>query len=102
MTDLFKCKKSGTTCCAPKSRIHEVQGMLMHRNDTSFPVFVNPQNQQQIPQYLPNSNYAPNYQPLPPQNNYVPVPNVYQQLPPSSKIFYFLLLIFHSSFAQAI
>uniref|UniRef100_A0A182Q6P9 Peptidase S1 domain-containing protein n=1 Tax=Anopheles farauti TaxID=69004 RepID=A0A182Q6P9_9DIPT len=25
MTDLFKCKKSGTQCCAPKSKIQEVQ-----------------------------------------------------------------------------
>lgn len=76
MTDLFKCKKSGTTCCAPKSRIHEVQGMLMHRND-SFPVFVNPQ--QPIPPY----NYPPNYQPLPP-NSYAPIPNTYQPIPPHS------------------
>lgn len=77
MTDIFKCKKSGTTCCAPKSRIHEMQGMMMHRNDT-FPVFVNPQ--QQIPQFLPNNNYAPNYQQLP-SNSYAPIPNTYQQIP---------------------
>lgn len=81
MTDLFKCKKSGTTCCAPKSRIHEVQGMLLHRND-SFPMFVNPQQQQQIPQYLANNNYATNYQPIPP-NSYAPLlPNSYQPVPP--------------------
>lgn len=85
MTDLFKCKKSGTICCAPKSRIHEVQG-LMHRNDTSFPVFVNPQTQQQIPQYLPNNNVYPNgYQAIPP-NVYAPIPNAYQPLPPQASI----------------
>lgn len=82
MTDVFKCKKSGTTCCAPKSRIHEVQ--MMHRNDT-YPLFVGPQQQQQIPQYLPNNyqsqNYQPqNYQPIPP-NNYAPIPNPYQPIP---------------------
>lgn len=37
MTDLFKCKKSGTTCCAPKSRIQELQG-LISRNDTHVPM----------------------------------------------------------------
>lgn len=58
MTELFKCKKSGTICCAPKSRIQEVQGMMV-RNDT-FPVFVNPQQQHhQPPQYMPN-NYPIN------------------------------------------
>lgn len=36
MTDLFKCKKSGHTCCAPKSRIQEIQGLLA-RNDTHLP-----------------------------------------------------------------
>lgn len=74
MTDVFKCRKSGTTCCAPKSRIHEVQ--MMHRNDT-YPQFVGPQQQQQIPQYLPNNYQLQNYQPIPP-NNYAPIPNPYQ------------------------
>lgn len=77
MTDVFKCKKSGTTCCAPKSRIHEVQ--MMHRNDT-YPQFVGPQQHQQIPQYLPNNYQPQNYQPLSP-NNYAPIPNPYQQIP---------------------
>lgn len=26
MTELFKCRKSGTKCCAPKSMIREVMG----------------------------------------------------------------------------
>lgn len=82
MTDLFRCPKSGTTCCAPKSRIHEVQGLMM-RNDT-FPGFVNPQNQQQIPQYMAN-NYPPNYsvppQQMPPIPNSYPQPNVNYPLP---------------------
>lgn len=77
MTDVFKCKKSGTTCCAPKSRIHEVQ--MMHRNDT-YPQFVGLQQQQQIPQYLPNNYQQPqNYQQIPP-NNYAPIPNPYQPI----------------------
>lgn len=81
MTDLFRCAKSGTTCCAPKSRIHEVQGLMM-RNDT-FPGFVNPQNQQQIQQYMAN-NYPPNYS-APPQGpqlpNAYPQPNVNYPMP---------------------
>lgn len=35
MTNLFKCKKSGQMCCAPKSRILEKQGL--NRNDTYYP-----------------------------------------------------------------
>lgn len=31
MTDLFKCKKQGTQCCAPKSKVQEYQ---LRRNDT--------------------------------------------------------------------
>lgn len=91
MTDLFKCsKKSGTTCCAPKSRIHEVQAMMV-RNE-SVPVFVNPQqSQQQIPQYMANNypnnspnNYVHNYQGnYYPPNNYPNPPNVYPNLPNS-------------------
>lgn len=82
MTDLFKCKKEGTECCAPKSKILEYQG-LIHRND-SYPVFVNSQTQQHLPQYLPN--YPPNaYQQIPP-NVYAPVPNPYQQIPPQPAI----------------
>ncbi|XP_063538843.1 protein masquerade, partial [Cydia strobilella] len=32
MTDVFKCKKAGTQCCAPKSKVLEVTGV--QRNDT--------------------------------------------------------------------
>ncbi|KAL4705207.1 hypothetical protein ACJJTC_000205 [Scirpophaga incertulas] len=32
MTDVFKCKKSGTQCCAPKSKVQEVAG---DRNDSA-------------------------------------------------------------------
>ena len=35
MTDVFKCKKAGTQCCAPKSKVQEVIGV--NRND-SFPL----------------------------------------------------------------
>lgn len=60
MTDLFKCKKSGTQCCAPKTRILEVQGTMMSRNDT-IPAFVNQQQVAQAgPQYMANNNnYSP-------------------------------------------
>ncbi|XP_060806092.1 protein masquerade [Amyelois transitella] len=33
MTDVFKCKKTGTQCCAPKSKIQEVLG-VRERNET--------------------------------------------------------------------
>lgn len=43
MTDLFKCRKSGTQCCAPKSVIREhlekKNGIDNARNDTVFPSF---------------------------------------------------------------
>lgn len=81
MTNLFKCKKEGTECCAPKSKILEYQG-LVNRND-SFPVFVNSQPQQHMPQYLPN--YPNTYQQMPP-NAYAPVPNPYQPIPPPQAI----------------
>ncbi|XP_037027272.1 protein masquerade isoform X2 [Bradysia coprophila] len=68
MTDLFKCKKSGTQCCAPKTRIQEVQV----RNDT-VPGFVsNPQMQQNVPQYMANNIYNPVPSPLPPPSTPVP------------------------------
>lgn len=71
MTDLFKCKKSGTTCCAPKSRIQEIQDK-MHRNYT-------------YPPY--NPNYPPPQAPQAPQppNNYQTPPpyyNTYPNYPP--------------------
>lgn len=87
MTDLFKCKKEGTECCAPKSKILEYQGMIQ-RND-SYPVFVNSQTQQHLPQYLPNYPPPNQYQQIPP-NMYapapVPVPNPYQQYQPQPAI----------------
>lgn len=52
------------------------------RNDT-FPGFVNPQNQQQMPQYMANNNYPHNYQ-MPPQ--LPPVPNAYPQPSPNYPI----------------
>lgn len=73
MTDIFKCKKSGTICCAPKSRIHEMQ--MMHRNDT-FPQYIGPQ----APQY-PNPYPGQNYQ-IPP-NTYPQIQNPYQPVAPN-------------------
>lgn len=64
MTDLFKCKKSGTTCCAPKARVQEIQSMIT-RND-SFPIFTNPQAPQQ-------SYPQPQFQQQPGQYNPYPL-----------------------------
>lgn len=33
MSDLFKCKKPGTKCCAPKSSIKEI----LDKNDEDYP-----------------------------------------------------------------
>lgn len=68
MTDLFKCKKSGQMCCAPKSKIQEKQGYIF-RNDT----FTYPYNQQYqpvtspqgVPPPPPNSIYQTNGAPAP-------------------------------------
>lgn len=59
MTDLFKCKKSGQSCCTSKAKIQEVQGILL-RNDTQIPQ----QNMQYPPQPSP---YQPNLQQQQPQ-----------------------------------
>ncbi|XP_052865731.1 protein masquerade [Anopheles cruzii] len=57
MTDLFKCKKSGTQCCAPKSKILEVQ---MAASKTKY----NDTNGGYPPQALPPSPpLAPQMQP---------------------------------------
>ncbi|XP_055373211.1 protein masquerade [Condylostylus longicornis] len=80
MTDLFKCKKSGQTCCAPKTKIQEKQGLLV-RND-SFQYPMPPPYQAMSPpvrpsintgQYLPTSQqYAPSNQQYTPNTmNYV-------------------------------
>lgn len=50
MTDVFKCKKSGTQCCAPKSRILEMQ--MISRNDSVYHL----QSPMPPPQYSPNNN----------------------------------------------
>lgn len=33
MTDLFKCRKTGTQCCAPKTRIQEMIGSKQQQNE---------------------------------------------------------------------
>lgn len=76
MSDLFKCKKSGTTCCASKSKILEVQGAMDKsvRNAT-YPLNgpnpnanqINPNNQNYPPQQFYNG-----YQPYQPNKGYEP------------------------------
>ncbi|XP_052889416.1 protein masquerade [Anopheles moucheti] len=57
MTDLFKCKKSGTQCCAPKSKIQEVQQAAASKtkyNDTNgYPPQALPPPPQMMPQQPP-------------------------------------------------
>ncbi|KAL0818690.1 hypothetical protein ABMA28_008035 [Loxostege sticticalis] len=64
MTDVFKCKKSGTQCCAPKSKVQEVVG-VRDRND-SFPLATTTPSYTHYttaqPQYTTAlSPYEPNY-----------------------------------------
>lgn len=73
MTNLFKCKKSGTQCCAPKTRIQELQ--MYARNDT-IPAYATHQPYPANPAYNPTYN-NPNFNnpyiptsPVPPGHNY--------------------------------
>lgn len=75
MTDLFKCKKSGTQCCAPKTKIQEHMDRLHRQNYTyQYNPNVGPIN----PNYPPPSQYynTNNYPPQQPQH--YPPPHVYE------------------------
>ncbi|XP_039439951.1 protein masquerade [Culex pipiens pallens] len=78
MTDLFKCKKSGTQCCAPKSRIQEAQmaaGKIKLPNETAN--YPPPPNMVAQP-YPPQAPPMPPPQQQQPQGGYgPPVPNTY-------------------------
>ncbi|CAH0731301.1 unnamed protein product, partial [Brenthis ino] len=66
MTDVFKCKKAGTQCCAPKSKVQEVIGV--NRND-SFPLATTlthaypAPNTHPLPHTLPYTTPLPQYEP---------------------------------------
>lgn len=82
ITDLFKCKKSGTQCCAPKSKIQE-QLDRHNRYNLTYPY--NPNLGPLNPNYPhpANSGYYTNYPPPPPPNyhaGYPPPPP--QAVPP--------------------
>ena len=68
MTDMFKCKKSGTTCCAPKTKIQEVQAIQSNNRNQTYQY-----NPNQGPMN-PNNNYPPQqyYNNYPPPNQYQP------------------------------
>ncbi|KAL1461117.1 hypothetical protein WDU94_013048 [Cyamophila willieti] len=74
MTEIFKCKKSGTQCCAPKSVIREVMDQKngVTRNDTFTNHYRPYSPQQQQPPPLP----PPKYESLPP-SKYEPSPAAY-------------------------
>ncbi|XP_001353036.4 protein masquerade [Drosophila pseudoobscura] len=87
MTDLFRCKRSGQICCAPKSKILERQ-QFQTRNDTAYypvppPPMGPPQAYPPQPAAMPPYSYMSNQQSqgLPPQ---MPPhhPNPYQQHQP--------------------
>ncbi|XP_030380376.1 protein masquerade [Scaptodrosophila lebanonensis] len=85
MTDLFRCKRSGQICCAPKSKILEKQ-QFQTRNDTAYfnypppPPMGPPQPYPQPPQQQPPPPpYSPSaYMPSQPQA-VPPPPHIYQQ-----------------------
>ncbi len=87
MTDIFKCKKSGTQCCAPKTKIQEHMDRLHRQNHTyHYNPNVGPinPNYPHPPQYYSTNNYPPPPQNYPPPHVYEPTisPNLQQQ--PSS------------------
>jgi Trypsin len=105
MTDLFKCKKSGTQCCAPKTKIQEQLDKHNRMTNYTYPYNPNlgpvnpnyPHPQQYYNNYPPppqNAYPAPpppgSYPPPPPPNpNYPPPPHVYENtIPPQSSIAY--------------
>lgn len=97
---MFKCKKSGTQCCAPKTKIQEQ--LDRHNRNHTYPYNPNlgpinpnyPHPQQYYNNYPPPpaANYPPppnsypapaNNYPAPPINNYPPPPSVYEPtIPP--------------------
>lgn len=84
MTDMFKCKKSGTQCCAPKTKIQEQ--LDRHNRNHTYPY--NPNLGPINPNYPHPQQYYNNYPP--PAANYPPPPNSYPApannypVPPSS------------------
>ncbi|KAH8376389.1 hypothetical protein KR200_002123 [Drosophila serrata] len=88
MTDLFRCKRSGQICCAPKSKILEKQ-QFQTRNDTAYypappPPPIGPP-QAYPPQTPPYSymNNQPQGPPPPPPQMTVHHQNPYQPPPPA-------------------
>ncbi|EDV95841.1 protein masquerade [Drosophila grimshawi] len=92
MTDLFRCKRSGQICCAPKSKILEKQ-QFQTRNDTSYfnypamgppppyPAQL-PQQQQAPPPPYPPTTYMANQPQGPPQQPHHPAHAYQPGLPP--------------------
>lgn len=76
ISELFRCKKSGTQCCAPKSKIQE---LVDRHNRFNYTYPYNPNLGPLNPNYPhPVSNYYTNYPPPPPPPaqppNYPPPP----------------------------
>lgn len=93
MSDLFKCKKSGTQCCAPKTKIQEQ--LEKHNRNSTYAYNpnlgpINPNYPYPQHYYNNNNNYPPppaGSYPAPPAGNYPappapPTANNYPQQPP--------------------
>lgn len=63
MTEIFKCRKAGTKCCAPKSLIREALGHIdpePHPEDTVHDPVIRPFNttpSHTITEYAPTSKF---------------------------------------------
>lgn len=89
---MFKCKKSGTQCCAPKSKIQE--HLDKHNRNNTYvynpnqgPVNPNYPHPQQYYNSNNNNNYPnipPNNYPPPPPPNPYPVNPSYPPIPPNN------------------
>jgi Clip-domain serine protease homolog masquerade len=80
MTEMFKCKKSGTQCCAPKTKIQEQFDKNNRNNTYAYNPNLGPIN----PNYNPQQQYYNTYPPPPANNNYPPVPPPNYPPPPAN------------------
>ncbi|GAB0094786.1 Protein masquerade [Sergentomyia squamirostris] len=83
LTDLFKCKKSGTHCCAPKTRIQEVQNALA-RNETTAMYNNNGHQQGYPPPYGAATPMPPNYPASPVPGPAIATTNQYEPVATST------------------
>lgn len=65
MTDLFKCKKSGTQCCAPKSVIREHLERKKEKQETSSTKYPDPHGMHSLERNSSSGVFNIKYSPTP-------------------------------------